>query len=137
VAGKSSLPKFSTYARALSPAQCFSELIQAYRDYVHTVETERTKRAEVAAWRDATVAEIQARRDVLIGYLNRSFDERATVFSKLFDTLDGAIAAEDNQQLALTLAAIVNLAQSNPFRDLADLKKVQAALADPDHVWEL
>ncbi|MGQ9865609.1 MAG: hypothetical protein ACUVSQ_04890 [Pseudanabaenaceae cyanobacterium] len=134
MAGKSSLP---LHFQKLSPGLVLQELIQAYQDYVHTVETEKTKRAEIAAWRDATVAEIQARRDVLIGYLNRSFDERATVFSKLLDTLDAAIAAGDNSRLALTLAAIVDLAKSNPFHNLADLKEVQAALADPDHVWEL
>ena len=43
----------------------------------------------------------------------------------------------DNQQLGLALHAIVELARSNPFKDLADLSTVQAALADPDHVWEL
>ena len=43
----------------------------------------------------------------------------------------------DNQQLGLALHAIVELAKSNPFRDLASLTTVKAALDDPDHVWEL
>ncbi|NJK60391.1 MAG: hypothetical protein HC918_09325 [Oscillatoriales cyanobacterium SM2_1_8] len=72
-----------------------------------------------------------------MGYLDRSFDERAQNFRALFQATDQAIARGDNQQLAVTLAAIVALGKSSPFHDLTDLGKVQAALADPNHVWEL
>ncbi len=47
------------------------------------------------------------------------------------------MASGDNQQLSLALDAIVELAKSSPFKELADLSTVKAALDDPDHVWEL
>jgi|GEM_PF-6722037 len=33
--------------------------------------------------------------------------------------------------------AILELAKSSPFKDLADLSIVKVALDDPNHVWEL
>jgi hypothetical protein len=42
-----------------------------------------------------------------------------------------------NQQLGLALHAVVELAQSSPFKNLADLSTVKAALDDPNHVWEI
>ena len=66
-----------------------------------------------------------------------SFDERTKNFHSLFQTADRAMSSGDNQQLGLALHAIVELAKSSPFKDLADLSTVKAALDDPDHVWEL
>jgi hypothetical protein len=46
------------------------------------------------------------------------------------------MSAGDNQQLGLTLHPIIELANSNPFQDLAAVSSVKAALDDPEQVWE-
>lgn len=120
-----------------SPTQCLNDVVQAWTEYLKIAEEEKTKRCEIAAWEKVTLADIKAKRDFLIGYLEHSFDERAKNFQSLFQTVDQAMSSGDNQQLSLTLHAIVELAKSNPFKDLANLSTVKAALDDPDHVWEL
>ena len=119
-----------------NPAQCLNDVVQSLTEYLKIAEEEKTKRREIEAWEEMALAEIKAKRDFLIGYLDRSFDERATNFQLLFQTVDQAMSSGDNQQLELALNTIVELAQSNPFKYLADLSSVKAALDDPDHVWE-
>lgn len=118
------------------PMECLSEIVQACSDYLIIAEQEKTKRRTIEAWEKKSLAEIKAKSDLLIGYLERSFDERAKNFQSLFEVVDHAIASDNNQQLSLTLNAIVDLAKSSPFKDLADLSAVQKNLENPDHVWE-
>ncbi len=107
-------------------------------------EEEQTKRRGIQAWEKTTITKIQAQRDLLMEYLERSFDERANNFSQMFDVVDRAfakrlpwrIATGNNEQLALILDSITRLAQSSPFKDLANLTSVRAALDDPDHEWQ-
>jgi hypothetical protein len=47
----------------------------------------------------------------------------------------GAIASGNNDQLALALNSLTELAKSSPFKDMANLASFQAALDDPNHVW--
>ena len=100
-------------------------------------EQEKTKRQEITTREKITIAEIQAKRDLLINSLECSFDERAKNFNSLFQLVERAIDNEDNQQLSLALQGIITLAQSSPFDSLTDLSRVKAALDDPNHVWEL
>jgi hypothetical protein len=120
----------------VAPLQCFNDITQAWTDYLKIVEQEATKRCEIEAWERSTLAIIQVKRDFLIGYLDRSFDERAQNFQALFKKVDDAISSRDNQQLGLLLHTIGELAKSSPFKDLSDLSTVKAALDDPDHIWE-
>ena len=119
-----------------SPVQSLNDIVQAWTEYLKIAEEEKTKRREIEAWEKMTLAEIKAKRDFLVGYLERSFDERAQNFQSLFQAVDQAMSSGDNQQLGLALHAIVELAKSSPFKDLADLSTVKAALDNPDHVWE-
>lgn len=121
----------------ISPAQCVKEVVQSLTDYLKVAEEEKTKRREIGAWEKATIAEIQAKRDFLINYLEKSFDERAENFQVLFNTVDQAMSSGESQQLGVALHAIVVLAQSSPFKELADLPSIKAALEDPDHQWVL
>jgi hypothetical protein len=120
-----------------APAQCLNDVVQAWTEYLKIAEEEKTKRGEIEKCEKITLAEIKAKRDLLIGYLERSFDERSKNFQALFQMVDQAMLSGNNQQLGLALHAIVELAQSSPFKDLAELSTVKAALDDPDHLWEL
>ncbi len=120
-----------------SPAQCLNEVVQAWTGYLKIAEEEKTKRRDIEAWEKVTLAEIKTKREFLVGYLEHSFDERARNFDLLFQVADQAILTRDNQQLSLTLYSIAELAKCNPFKDLADLSTVKAALDNPNHVWDL
>lgn len=119
-----------------SAAECIRDVVEAYTEYKIVAEQEQTKRRGIEAWEKATIADIQAKRDALINYLECSFDERAKNFYFLFRKVDEAIAIGDNNQLALAITSITEIAKSSPFKDLADLTSVRAALDDPDHEWE-
>jgi hypothetical protein len=121
----------------ISPLLCINDIISQGQKYLKVVEEEQTKREEIQAWKEKILAEINFNRELVIGYLDRSFDERSQNFQSLFKTVDRAIFTEDNYQLSLTLDAIVQLANSSPFQDLSDLSKVKAALNDPGRIWEL
>ncbi len=112
------------------------DIVSAYSEYKKIAEVERTKRREITAKEKIIIAQIEAKRDSALRHLDRSFDERAEKFRRLFEVVDRAITTGDNQQLALTLNSITELAQSSPFKDLASLSSVKAALDDPDRVWE-
>lgn len=115
--------------------QCLRAVVEAYTEYKIVAEEERTKRRGIEAWEKTTIAQIKANRDALIKYLESSFDERANNFRFLFEKVDRAIADGDNNQLTLALHSITEIAKSSPFKDLADLTSVRAALDDPDHEW--
>lgn len=119
-----------------SAAECFRDVVEAYTEYKIVAEQEQTKRRGIEAWEKVTIADIQAKRDALIEYLEGSFDERAKNFYFLFKKVDEAIAMGDNNQLALAMTSITEIAKSSPFKDLANLTSVRTALDDPDHEWE-
>ncbi|MCS7031791.1 MAG: hypothetical protein NZL92_09720 [Gloeomargarita sp. SKYG116] len=112
-------------------------LTKAYQDYQQKCEQETTRRQQIATWEKAVLAEIETKRQLLLSYLEHSFAERRHNFQELFAKIDQAIAQRDNTQLSVLLQALVTLAQTTPFKDLATLSQVQANLANPDHVWEL
>jgi ribonucleotide reductase alpha subunit len=120
----------------INPIECLQQLMSAYTDYLTIAEQEKTKRREIDAWEKETITKINAQRDLLMAYLERSFDERAENFRSLFAVVDGAIASGNNEHLALALNSITDIAKSSPFKDLANLASVRAALNDPNHEWE-
>jgi ribonucleotide reductase alpha subunit len=120
---------------ALEKTQCVDAVSSAYTEYKIIAEQEQTKRREIEAWKNETITKINAQRELLMAYLDRSFDERAENFRALFAVVDNAIASGNNEQLTLTLNSITEIAKSSPFKDLANLASVRAALDDPDHEW--
>lgn len=77
---------------AMDGMATFQEVMKAVNTWVEVRETERTKRTAIAAQEAVALAEIAAKRDVFLTYLNRSCDERRIAFDHLFDTLDHALA---------------------------------------------
>ena len=119
----------------VNPAECLQQMVSAYTEYMKGAQQEQTKRREIDAWEQTTIAKISAQRNLLMEYLDRSFDERAESFRSLFCIVDRALTAGNNEQLALALNSITEIAKSSPFKDLANLAAVQAALDDLDHEW--
>ena len=121
--------------RIINPAECLQQIVFACTDYMKVAEQEQTKRREIEDWEKETIAKINATRDLLMEYLDRSFNEREKNFRALFSVVDQAIAAGNNEQLALALHSITEIAKSSPFKELANLASVRAALDDPNHEW--
>ena len=96
---------------------------------------QETKRADIAARRDIAIATIEAQKQALQLYLEKSFDERKSSFDKLFAVVDHSLETDNMQELALGLQGILTLADSSPFKDLESVEATRAALADPDHEW--
>ncbi|MEN2383738.1 MAG: hypothetical protein HEQ35_25370 [Gloeotrichia echinulata IR180] len=119
----------------INPAESLQQIVSAYAEYKIIAEQEQTKRREIDAWEKEAIAKINAQREFLMAYLDRSFDQRAENFRALFAVVDSAIASGNNEQLALTLNAITEIAKFSPFKELANIASVRAALDDPNHEW--
>lgn len=125
-----------TVSSPIDVANLLKDVLDAAQAYAVTREEEATKREAIAARRDVLLSEIEAKRELFITYLNRSFDERERNFEKLFAVLDEALGG-DGSQVASILGSITTLAASSPFKELHDIEFVRAAVQDPDHVWDV
>jgi hypothetical protein len=119
----------------INPVECLQQMVSAYTGYLQIAEQEKTKRREIEAWEKETIAKINAQRELVMEYLDRSFDERAKTFCGLFAVVDRAMESGNNEQLAHALNSITEIAKSSPFKDLANLGSVRAALDDSEHEW--
>ncbi|MDJ0615261.1 MAG: hypothetical protein QNJ63_00725 [Calothrix sp. MO_192.B10] len=119
----------------INPAESLQQMVSAYIDYLQIAEQEKTKRRKIEALEKETIAKINAQRELLMEYLDNSFDERAKNFRSLFSLVDRAMESANNEQLAHALNSITEIAKSSPFKDLANLGSVRAALDDPEHEW--
>lgn len=105
-------------------------------DAIREIAIQRTEQERLRQSARAEIEQIHAVRDVMLRYLDRSFDERRTNFDALFTRLDMAMERGNLEAMAMTLDAVVKLAQSSPFKDLADVGKAKAAIQDKSREWE-
>ncbi len=122
---------------ATEVAGAVQQVAAAYMEYAKVRQQERTKRKQIRAAENERLAAIAAQRDLIMAYLDRSFDERRANFEGLFRALDQAIAEGRPEVIATTLHSITELASSGPFRDIASVAQVRDRLADPDEVFEV
>lgn len=106
-------------------------------DTIRYAEEQETKREEIRAMRDTAIAQVNAIRDVVQTYLEKSFDERASLFAEQFKCVDAALRSGDNEMLSISLNSINTLAASSPFKNLADLNNVTKALTDSNTEWDI
>ncbi|MEK0264866.1 hypothetical protein [Bifidobacterium mongoliense] len=99
-------------------------------------EVQKAQRADISARRDIAIAKIEAQKEALQSYLDKSFDERKENFNTLFAVVDHALATNDMQELAMSLQGILTLADTSPFKDLQTVEATATALADPNHEWD-
>ena len=121
-------------ATPLEPALTLRQVFDAVAQCFTTREQEITTRAQIGAWESVTLAEIAAKEQIILTYLNHIFDERKRTFAELFPLLDKAMAS-GSEDVAHVLGAITTLAAKSPFNDLHDIGLVKNALNDPDHEW--
>ena len=124
-------------AAGINAAEVVMQIVTAYNDWKKVAEEERTKRHAISAEEWRAIHLINVQRDLLMTYLERSFDERRENFRQFFDRLDQAIDRGDTATVAVTLTSIVELAQSSPFKDIASVQAVRDVIADQDTVYEI
>ncbi len=127
--------------RSLSTPQEITSTLKAFteaaNDAVKFCEVQETKREEIRANRDFRIAQLKAQRDVIIDYLQRSFDERRYLFEQQFKVVDHALTTGNTDELALSLQSINDLAKSSPFKALADIGNVQRALTQDGSTFDI
>lgn len=116
--------------------QVFNNLVKMAEDVTKFCEVQKTKRKEIEAIRDIVVSKIQSQKEIILTYLEKSFDERKDNFSKFFAIIDDAIAKDNMQQLAMGLDSVNKLAATSPFKALASIESTQKALTDKKHIWD-
>jgi hypothetical protein len=124
-------------ANALDAMEALEKVVSAYKEYKIVAEQEATKREEIRARRDVELKRLRGQRELLMRYLERSFDERQENFARLFGLADEALGKGDNTQLGQVLTSITHLAATSPFKALADLGSAREALLDPERDWDV
>lgn len=123
--------------KELDPEQALNTLNNLYNRYAtleEVREANRTERERIQAEKEKALAQIEATQTVLITYLNRSFDERATIFKKDFEAIDTAIANNNMEALAIMVQNVNTLAAQSPFKALVDLAQVKRNFLTNDEV---
>ncbi|NVJ08203.1 hypothetical protein HUW63_23545 [Myxococcus sp. AM001] len=72
----------------------------------------------------------------MLDYLDRSFDERKENFRQLFERLDTAIATNNPELTGAVLDSVLKLADSSPFKALADVAATREALSEKGKEWQ-
>jgi hypothetical protein len=110
--------------------------IQTIAECARDIQKERTEQTRLRESARVEVERIHATRDVLMAYLDRSFDERRENFRQLFERLDAAIASDNVQMAGVVLDSVVKLADSSPFKALQDVASARAALSEKGKEWQ-
>jgi len=107
-----------------TPAQAlegFKMLTEAYQQNHQVTEQERTKREQIAAYKEVELAKISSQKEILQTYLSNVFAERKEVINKLFDTLDQGIQKGDTTLIQQSLAGVVAIAKESPLSGVQSL----------------
>jgi hypothetical protein len=122
---------------ALGAMEALQKMVGAYTEYRIVAEQETTKRREIRQRGKAELQRIQAERELLMRYLERSFDERRENFARLFTLADEALERGDTAQLGQVLTSITQLAATSPFKSLGDVASARQALLDSEQDWDV
>lgn len=118
-------------------ADALAALTKVANDTVKNVAEQETKQEEIRAQRDVAIAKINATTACIKEYLDKTFDERSTIFAKQFECVDVALRTGNNEMLAMSLNSINTLAASSPFKNLDDIDHVQQALGEKNTEWDI
>ncbi len=102
------------------------EGLKIYLDVVkenHKVtEEETTKRHNITAMKEFEIEKIQAQKEVLKDYFEKTFAERRINFDKMFDALDKGIESNNLELIQLSLGSIVEIAKDSPLKQVEKLR---------------
>lgn len=110
--------------------QALTTMYECTQETIRYCAEQETKREEIRAKRDHAIAKINAVTAILQDYLDKTFDERSTIFAEQFKALDKAMNADNTEAIGMVLNSINSLAAQSPFKALADINQVQQNLTD-------
>jgi len=99
----------------------FNLVLGSVNQWMKVINEEKTKRIEIATWKQTQLEIIHIQRDFLLTTLDKTFDERRENFRRLFDNLDVALTSQNGnagEQVSEILGTITELARTSPFKDL-------------------
>lgn len=100
-------------------------------------EEQETKRVEINAKKDIAIEKIKTIERCIKDYLDKTFDERRSIFAKEFECVDVALKTGNLELLSVSLNSINSLAAQSPFKALADVAAVQKKLLDTGAEWDI
>lgn len=100
-------------------------------------EEQETKRVEINAKKDIAIEKIKTIERCIKDYLDKTFDERRSIFAKEFECVDVALKTRNLELLSVSLNSINSLAAQSPFKALADVAAVQKKLLDTGAEWDI
>ncbi len=106
-------------------------------DTIKYAEMQETKRVEINAQKEVAIEKIKTIGDAIKTYLEKTFDERSSIFAKQFEVVDAALKNGNLEMLAMSLNSINNLAAQSPFKALADMASVQKNLLETNTEWDI
>lgn len=128
------LYRAATSTSTLGTATGVRAVLQSVQHY-HDVRDEETARREaIAAELQRDLAALDTLRSTLARHLTDTFDERHAAFEGLFTALDHAHGQGDHAGMAQALDHLIRLAQASPFKNLREIRRLQAS---SDFVLEL
>lgn len=90
-------------------------------------EDGKTRRTEIRAQRDVLLANIQAKREVVLHVLEHTFNERSDALRNSYSLLNDAIKKGDSDLAENLIGNIYGLVKSSP---LGGLEQIRAALSN-------
>ena len=100
-------------------------------------EEQETKRVEINAKKEVAIEKIKTIERCIKDYLDKTFDERRSIFAKEFECVDAALKTGNLELLSVSLSSINSLAAQSPFKALADVAAVQKNLLDTNTEWDI
>lgn len=121
-------------AEAMMALKVFAE---ATNETIKFVKQQEVKRTAILAERDKQIAQIEATKEILKEYLEKTFDERRSAFCKYFEVVDMALEKGDNAVLSKALDSINSLAASSPFKDLSNMTTFKQIMNNNDEELDI
>lgn len=101
-----------------NPNRIIKNITENINETIKFCEEQKTKREEIKARTQVYISQINAQRDFLINFLDRTFDERKQLFAEYFKLLDKGLEKGDTQTMSIALQQINQLSASSPFKSL-------------------
>jgi len=100
----------------------FNILLNIVEKNHKVTEEETTKRINITAMKEFEIEKVQAQKEVLKDYFEKTFAERRINFDRMFDALDKGIESNNLELMQLSLGSIVEIAKDSPLKQVEKLR---------------
>ena len=118
--------------QVIDGAAVLVEIANKWMEYKQVAQQEGTKREGIRAQTKVALAQIQAKRELMMKLLDDGHLERAEVFKGLFRNLDEALGENKMDHAASVVESITNLANRSPIKVLAESDLFKAQIQNPE-----